>query len=71
MPDVTVCGVESLLVHVTVSPTLISIGFGAYASVVSLDESGVMSAVTVAAKAEFEVLVEKIATEAIETPTTR
>ena len=70
MPDVTVCGVESLLVHVTVSPTLISIGFGSYESVVKLDEPGVMSAVTVAAKAEG-LLLEKIATAAIKTLTTR
>ena len=28
--DVTVCGDESLFIQVTVSPTLISIGFGLY-----------------------------------------
>ena len=70
MPDVTVCGVESLLVHVTVSPTLISIGFGAYESVVMLDEPTIISAVTVAAKAEG-LLLESIATVAIKTLTTR
>lgn len=79
MPDVTVCDVESWLVHVTVSPTLISIGLGAKAVSVKLDEPDVMSAVTVAVefcevasanKADGGLLLENIATEAIETPTT-
>jgi hypothetical protein len=69
VPDVTVCGTESLLVHVTVSPTSISIGLGAYALVVSFDDPAVMSAVTVAAKVEL--LLKNTAMEAIETPTTR
>lgn len=41
-PDVTVCGVESSLVQVTVSPTLASTGFGSNESVVLLDEPGVI-----------------------------
>ena len=54
-PEVTVCGCESLLVHVTVSPTWALIGLGAKALSVLLDEPGVMSAVTVAANAGVSV----------------
>lgn len=55
MPDVIVWGVESLFVHVTVSPTAAFIGFGSMAVSVLLDEPGVMSAVIVAAKAGVSV----------------
>lgn len=55
VPDVTVCAVESLLVHVTVSPTLMFIGLGSKASVVLLDEPGVAIACTSAAKAGVNV----------------
>lgn len=43
VPEVTVCGVESSIVHVTVSPTLICTGLGLYAFVVNEDEPGGMA----------------------------
>ena len=41
-PDVAVWGCESSFVHVTVSPTPTSMGFGAYASVVRLEDPETM-----------------------------
>jgi len=41
-PDVAVWGCESSFVHVTVSPTPASMGFGWNASVVRLEEPGAM-----------------------------
>jgi hypothetical protein len=41
-PDVAVCGCESSFDHVTVAPVLTWTGFGAYASVVRLEEPGTM-----------------------------
>lgn len=55
LPDVIVCIVVSLLVHVTVSPTWALIGLGAKALSVLVEEPVVMSAVTVAAKAGVSV----------------
>jgi hypothetical protein len=43
-----VWGVESLLTHLTESPTFMLIGFGEYAVVVSANEPGTMLAVVVA-----------------------
>jgi hypothetical protein len=37
-PYVVVCGYESSFIHLTVSPTLIWIRFGRYASVVKVDD---------------------------------
>src|SRR5437868_7209275 len=51
VPDVTVCGCESLFVQVTVSPTLAFIGLGENASVVLLAAPDTMLTATSAAKA--------------------
>jgi hypothetical protein len=50
-PDVALCAAASWLVHITVSPTLISTGLGEYALLVLVDASSVMSTATSAANA--------------------
>lgn len=57
VPDVTVCIDVSLFVHMTVSPTCASAGFGENASIVLDDAPGIMSILTVAAKAAWLVVV--------------
>src|SRR5581483_1962025 len=47
VPEVTVCGCESLFVQVTVSPTLACIGFGENASLLFVDAPETMDALTV------------------------